>query len=170
MTNAPLIETERLALYGWREDQLEDLVRLHGYPEVSRFLRSDGLSWTREQCETALALWMQLYETRRLGKLRIVRKSDGVFIGRAGFGVYKTGEPEIGYALLPEHWGNGYAYEAASGLRDWIFSETDEPHFIGFADTRNAASLAILARIGMRKTHVETEQGLGTQFHVLNRP
>ncbi len=39
----------------------------------------------------------------------------------------------------PEHWGNGYATEAAAALRDWIFRETDWDHFIGFADVRNAA-------------------------------
>jgi RimJ/RimL family protein N-acetyltransferase len=167
-----LFETERLVLSGWRMDQLADLVALHGNPNVSRYLTSSGAPWTREQAETALKGWIDLFETRQLGKLRLTRKSDGKFIGRAGFGIYpRTGEPEIGYALFEDFHGAGYAREAAAGLRDWIFRETDAPHFIGFADTRNAPSLAILKKIGMEETHVETEPGgLTCQFHIYRRP
>ena len=167
-----LFETERLVLSGWRMDQLDDLVALHGNPNVSRYLTLSGAPWTLEQAEAALRGWIDLFETRQLGKLRLTRKSDGKFIGRAGYGIYpRTGEPEIGYALFEEHHGAGYATEAASGLRDWIFRETDAPHFIGFADTRNAPSLAILKKIGMEETHVEVEpNGLTCQFHIYRRP
>jgi ribosomal-protein-alanine N-acetyltransferase len=167
-----LFETERLVLSGWRPDQLDDLVALHGNPNVSRYLTLSGAPWDREQAEHALRGWIELFETRRLGKLRLTRKSDGRFIGRAGYGIYPpTGEPEIGYALFEEHHGAGYAKEAATGLRDWIFRETDAPHFIGFADTRNAPSLAVLGKIGMTKTHIETEpSGLTCQFHIYRRP
>jgi RimJ/RimL family protein N-acetyltransferase len=167
-----LFETERLVLSGWRMDQLDDLLALHGNPNVSRYLSLSGAPWTREQAETALRGWIELFETRQLGKLRLTRKSDGKFIGRAGYGIYpRTGEPEIGYALFEEHLGVGYATEAASGLRDWIFRETDAPLFIGFADTRNAPSLAVLKKIGMEETHVEVEpNGLTCQFHIYRRP
>ncbi|MVT00565.1 GNAT family N-acetyltransferase [Devosia marina] len=167
-----LFETERLVLSGWRMDQLDDLLALHGNPNVSRYLSLSGAPWTREQAETALRGWIELFETRQLGKLRLTRKSDGKFIGRAGYGIYpRTGEPEIGYALFEEYHGVGYATEAASGLRDWIFRETDAPHFIGFADTRNAPSLAVLKKIGMEETHVEVDHnGLTCQFHVYRRP
>ncbi|WP_338722666.1 GNAT family N-acetyltransferase [Devosia sp. XK-2] len=167
-----LFETERLVLSGWRMDQLDDLVALHGNPNVSRYLTASGAPWTREQAESALKGWIDLFDTRQLGKLRLTRKSDGKFIGRAGFGIYpRTGEPEIGYALFEDFHGAGYAMEAAAGLRDWIFRETDAPHFIGFADTRNAPSLAILKKIGMEETHVETEPGgLTCQFHIYRRP
>lgn len=167
-----LFETERLVLSGWRLDQLDDLMALHGNPNVSRYLTVSGAPWTRAQAETALKGWIDLFTTRQLGKLRLTRKSDGAFIGRAGFGIYPpTGEPELGYALLEEHHGAGYAKEAAAGLRDWIFRETDAPHFIGMADIRNAPSLAVLGKIGMEKTHVAVDHlGLTCQFHILRRP
>lgn len=172
MSGSDLFETERLVLSGWRMDQLDDLVRLHGNPNVSRYLTLSGEPWTRPQAETALSGWIDLFQTRQLGKLRLTRKSDGAFIGRAGFGIYgPTGEPEIGYALFEDHHGQGFASEAAAGLRDWFFSADKGEHFIGFADTRNAPSLAVLKKIGMEKTHVETEpSGLTCQFHILRRP
>lgn len=172
MNDLDLFETERLVLSGWRLDQLDDLLALHGNANIARYLTLSGAPWTHEQAETALKSWIELFETRQLGKLRLRRKSDGVFVGRAGFGIYApTGEAEIGYALLEEHHGQGYAKEAASGLRDWFFREKTDPHFIGMADTRNAPSLAVLEKIGMAKTHVEIDtNGLLCQFHILRRP
>ena len=167
-----LLETEHLVLSGWRMDQVDDLVRLHSTHNVARYLNADGQPWTRAQCETAVAGWIKLFETRRLGKLRLTRKTDGAFIGRAGYGIYPpTGEPEIGFALFEQHHGQGHATEAATALRDWIFRDTDASHFIGFADTRNAPSLAVLRKIGMVPTRVEAEPGgLLCQFHICERP
>jgi len=170
MTGLDLIETERLVLSGWRRDQLDALVRLHGDLRVSRYLSGTGAAWTREQCAARLDQWIELFETQKLGKLRVRRKSDGVLVGRTGFGIFgPTGEPEIGYAMYPEHHGHGYATEAASALRDWIFRDTKWDHFIGFAATRNAPSLAVLTRIGMRETHVADFEGMPCRFHVMEK-
>ncbi|MEO7223958.1 MAG: GNAT family N-acetyltransferase, partial [Devosia sp.] len=164
-------ETDRLVLSGWRRDQLGDLTRLHGDPVVAKYLKGHGQPWSMTEAEEALDEWMALFETRRLGKMRVTRKVDGVLVGRCGYGVYgPSAEPEIGYSLYPEFWGNGYAYEAASGMRDWLFRETDLPYFWGSADTRNAASLKILRRIGMTETHQEPDEGRMLQFHILRRP
>ena len=171
MTPETVLETERLRLTGWLPEHLPDLESLHGDPQVARYLNLDGLPWTKEQCQTALTAWMVLFSESRLGKLRVVRKSDNLQVGRAGFGIYgPTGKPELGYALYPRYWGNGYAQEAAAGLRDWIFRETDWDHFIGLADVRNEASLKVLGKIGMKPTHVETEpNGLKAQFFTYSR-
>ena len=168
MTPETVLETERLRLTNWLPQDLPDLERLHGEPEVARFLTLSGNPWTTEQCRTALTTWMDLFASSRLGKLRVMRKSDQCLVGRAGFGIYTpTGEPEIGFALYPRFWGNGYAVEAASALRDWILTETGWDHFIGLADTRNQGSLNVLRKIGMSPTHVEKEtNGLMTQFFI----
>lgn len=172
MTDLTLLETDRLVLSGWRADQIGDLYRLHGDPTVAKYLTAHGQPWTREQMDKSLAHWIELFETRRLGKLRVTRKSDGVLVGRAGFGTYPPDAvPEIGYSLYPEFWGNGYAFEAASGLRDWYFRETDGDHFIGMADVHNASSLKVLERIGMTRTHQGlTYENHYCQFFILNRP
>ena len=166
-----LLETDRLVLSGWRADQLDDLIRLHGDPTVTRYFTPDR-PWTEAEARDALAGWMELFATQRLGKLRVRRKADNVLVGRAGYGVLEeTGEPELGYALYPEHWGNGYALEAASALRDWIFRDTEWDHFVGLADIRNVPSLAVLSKIGMTKTHVETKMsGRSYQHHIYRRP
>lgn len=172
MTDLDVIETDRLVLSGWRADQIDDLVRLHGDPRVARYLTPHGQPWSRETMEQSLAHWIELFETRRLGKLRVRRKADNVLVGRAGFGTYPPDAvPEIGYSLYPEFWGNGYAFEAASGLRDWYFRETEGDHFIGLADVNNAPSLKVLDRIGMERTHVGMSyENHYCQFFIHRRP
>lgn len=173
MNDLDLFETDRLILSGWTMEQLPDLVRLHGDPVVARHLKAHGQPWSMAEMETALAHWIELFETRQLGKLRVRRKDDGVLVGRAGFGIYgETGEPEIGYSLFPEFWGKGYASEAASGLRDWFFRTTDADHFIGLADVNNANSLKVLDRIGMTRTRVgrTPDDNQLCQFFICERP
>ena len=171
MSSLVLLETERLRLSGWRADQVDDLLQLHGDPEISRYLTLGGEPWSRDQATEAITSWIALFESQKLGKLRAERKSDGVLVGRAGYSIYPpTGEPELGFALFREHQGHGYATEAAAALRDWLFEATYYDHFIGFADTRNSASLAVLTRIGMERTHVEVfPDGVPCQFHILRK-
>jgi ribosomal-protein-alanine N-acetyltransferase len=170
--DATVLETERLRLTGWRTDQLEDLVRLHGDPDIARYLSGDGHPWSEAECRDRLAVWMKDFANCGMGKLRLVRQADDVLVGRAGFGLYPlTGEAEIGYALFPQHQGHGYALEAAQGLADWLFRDTGRDHFIGFADRRNTPSLKILEAIGMAPTHVAVEpDGLECQFYRRDRP
>ena len=154
MTDLTLFETDRLVLSGWRADQIDDLYRLHGDPVVARYLTGHGKPWTKEQMDNALASWIALFARQKMGKLRVTRKSDGALVGRCGFGLEGEEEiPEIGYSLFPEFWGNGYAYEAACGVRDWYWRETDRPFFIGMADVRNEPSLKVLRKIGGVYTH-----------------
>src|SRR5262249_19844081 len=110
MSELDLIETDRLVLSGWRRDQNGDLVRLRGNREISRYLGNGGAPWPAEKCAASLESWIEMFDKQRLGKLRVTRKSDGVLVGRAGYGLH-GGEPEIGYALYPEYQGHGYATE-----------------------------------------------------------
>lgn len=171
MTERDLIETDRLVLSGWRVEQLDDLVRMHSDPEIARYFTASGAPWTRDKCAAALDAWIGLFESRRLGKLRVRRKEDGVLVGRAGFGLHSpTGEPEIGYTLFREFRGSGYATEAAAALRDWLFRDTTWDHFIGFAHVNNSPSIAVLKRIGMIETGVEDFEGMPCLFHHLEKP
>jgi RimJ/RimL family protein N-acetyltransferase len=172
MNNLDLVETDRLVLSGWRKDQIDDLYRLHGDPRVARYLTEHGQPWPKHEMDEALAHWIMLFERQKMGKLRVTRKSDGVLVGRCGFGVYCEEEvPEIVYSLYPEFWGNGYAFEAASALREWYWRETDRPHFIGIADVRNEASLKVLRKIGGIHTHIgANDDGHYCEWFIYRRP
>ncbi|HQZ11794.1 MAG TPA: GNAT family N-acetyltransferase [Devosia sp.] len=172
MSNLDLIETDRLVLSGWRPDQAEDLYRLHGDPAVALYLSQEGKPWTKDEMDEALAEWIELFERQKMGKLRVTRKSDGVLIGRCGFGVEGPEEiPEIGFSLYPEFQGKGYGYESAAAVRDWYWRETDRPYFIGVADPRNAASLGLLRKLGGVYTHTaRTASNHMCEWYTYERP
>ncbi len=168
MTPLHQLETERLRLRQWDESSVEPLLAMHANPLVARYLDSQGRVYDRAKAEERVAGWIAEQATHGVGKYWIARKADGAFVGRAGFSPY-GGELEIGYSLAPEHWGQGYASEIASGLRDWFFGTRPEDQFIGFAHVENAASLRVLEKIGMRRTYAGIVADMPHQFFVLTR-
>jgi len=162
-----ILQSERLAYCLWLPEHIDDVLDLHGDIRVTEHL--SGREETREDAERRMTQWRDDYAAYGWCKFRVLRKSDGAFIGRAGFGLHE-GEPEIGYALKHEFWGQGYAAEAAFALRDWIFRATDHADFIGYAFTDNAASVRILRKIGMQFTHTEhDDSGKELSFHKLTK-
>ncbi len=85
----------------------------------------------------------------------VERRDDGAVIGHVGL---KPGAPhtpiagmlEIGWAIAREHWGAGYAREAAAGWLGWAWANRDEAAIHAITARRNAASRAVMARLGMR--------------------
>ncbi|MSR60370.1 MAG: N-acetyltransferase [Planctomycetaceae bacterium] len=59
-------------------------------------------------------------------------------------------ETEIGYRLARPHWGRGYATEAARALRDYGFGTLSLARLIALIDPRNAASIRVAEKIGLR--------------------
>ncbi|WP_412674264.1 GNAT family N-acetyltransferase [Agrobacterium rubi] len=57
---------------------------------------------------------------------------------------------ELGYSLSQNEWGQGYATEIASALRDWFFDQNLASKFVAFTHPDNAASQNVLTKIGMR--------------------
>jgi RimJ/RimL family protein N-acetyltransferase len=56
---------------------------------------------------------------------------------------------EIGWHLNPDHWGNGYATEAAQGALALAFGARDLDRVVAVLDTDNARSEAVCRRLGM---------------------
>jgi RimJ/RimL family protein N-acetyltransferase len=58
------------------------------------------------------------------------------------------GEVELGWTLGREHWGHGYATEAARAVRDWAFRELRLTRLISIIHPDNAASIRVAERLG----------------------
>ncbi|MBN9333490.1 GNAT family N-acetyltransferase [Devosia sp.] len=162
------LETDRLRLVPWRDELVDALWAMHANPTVARYLDVKGRVYDRAKAVERVDGWRREYADHGIGKFAIERKADGAFIGRAGFSPYE-GEPEIGYSLAEDHWGQGYASEIALGLRDWFFTNRPDSYFIGFAHVDNAASLRVLEKIGMIKTHQGSLADMPHQFYILRR-
>ena len=91
-----------------------------------RYIGAGGTR-SRDQALDTLERMIESYRARGYGQLGVERKEDGAFLGRCGLLVWDPTtwtiteqvdgplEVEIGYLLGREHWGNGYATEAATG-------------------------------------------------------
>ncbi len=164
-----VLETQRLLLRTWRDEDLDDLVWLHSQVDVSRFLSRDGKPWTREQAADRMAGWAEEYRQFGITKLKLLHRDDGRFIGRAGFSLFAaTGQFELGYSIAPEFWGQGYATEVAQSLADFFLDRKIRDHFIAFAHVDNAASLKVLEKIGMRYQHTGPMGGLLARVYTMN--
>jgi RimJ/RimL family protein N-acetyltransferase len=143
-----LIETERLHLRAVRAGDLDQLVRLQEDPEVARFMGAPSREWLEGWLRSSEAEW----EERGHGRLAIVDRESGEFLGRTGLKYWpQFEETEIGWALQPEARGKGYATEAARAALRWGFERLDDlPLITAMIQPENAASIAVAERLGMR--------------------
>jgi [ribosomal protein S5]-alanine N-acetyltransferase len=163
-----VLETERLALCRWAADDLGAVLALHARPETVRYLPL-GKPWTNAQARDHLAGWIDDYETRGVAKLKLLRREDGAFIGRAGFGwMEEMGDFELGYTIAPEFQGSGYATEIAGALARWFLRSGPRDRFIAIAHVDNAPSFRVMERIGMRYARSQTVQSLPCHIYEMS--
>ncbi len=97
---------------------------------------------------------LKRYEENRYGHHALVNNGTGEFIGQCGLltqTVEDKQEIEIGYHILPEFWGNGYATEAARFFRNFGFEHEKLDHIISVIDIRNIASQKVAEKNGMTR-------------------
>jgi RimJ/RimL family protein N-acetyltransferase len=145
------IRTERLLLRPIAREDLDPYARMYADSEVVRYL-GDPSTATRE--ETALWVERAIRRNEREGwDLRsVLRADDGELVGRCGIAVLEidgVDEREIGFVLAREHWGRGYATEAARAMRDHAFGPLGLTRLASPIHPSNEASKRVAAKIGM---------------------
>jgi len=158
-----VFSTPRLTLRTFRGDDLAFYAALNADPEVARWL---GGPITRSQSD-AIAEWAQdLYEREGIGLLAVERTDDGVFLGMCGLH-HQSSYPddvEVAWRLAGEHWGKGYATEAATAWLDHGFGTLGLPRIISITDVLNVRSLAVMQRLGMTFDHEAKVEDEGEVF------
>jgi ribosomal-protein-alanine N-acetyltransferase len=89
-------------------------------------------------------------------------------IGFAGARPTASGELELIYGFLPEHWGRGFALEAARAVVELAFARGRARVWAG-TDVENKASERVMQRLGMRFARRETVNGLPQVYYVIER-
>ncbi|HEY6817250.1 MAG TPA: GNAT family N-acetyltransferase, partial [Croceibacterium sp.] len=143
---APTLETERLVLRAIEERDLDGWASLLADPASARFI---GGVVERPAAWRGMATMAGSWSLKGFGMFSIVEKASGRWIGRAG-PWQPEGWPgsEVGWALLPDAWGHGYATEAATAAIDWAFANLGWTDVIHTIDPLNAASIALAERLG----------------------
>jgi len=169
------LTTARLTLRQWREADLAPFAAMHADPVTMQFLprcpsRAESDEFARRlQGELAARGW---------GLWAVEHRARGEFLGFVGlaapaFEAHFNPCTEIAWRLGREHWGCGYATEAArEGLR-FALATLAVPEVVSCAALDNVRSQAVMRRLGMRQDggfeHPRLPPGHRLRSHVLYR-
>ena len=146
----PTLETERLTLRPFREDDLDAFAALCADDEVMRWL---GGTLDRPAAWRHMATLTGHWRLRGYGRWAVEVRETGELAGHVGLW-YPEGWPaiEVGWALARPAWGRGIATEAARASVDYGWSEVDLDRIIHLIDPTNERSQSVARKIGSSPT------------------
>jgi RimJ/RimL family protein N-acetyltransferase len=142
--------------------------------EVMRYV-AWGRPLTAAEVEEFVERMITRFEVDGLGQFALVRRADGAVMGRAGLlpldpetwvsgflrDLGARAEIELGWTLAREHWGFGYASEAALLVRDWAWHELRLPRLVSVIQHGNERSVRLAEKLGGRR-----EREITTSFGI----
>jgi RimJ/RimL family protein N-acetyltransferase len=164
-----VLTTPRLLLRTFRREDLPAYAALNAHPEVVRYLGGEPLS---RQHSDEIAEWAQeCYETEGIGLLAVERRTDGAFLGMCGLHHQESypDDLEVAWRLAFEHWGHGYATEAARAWLGYAFGPLGARRVISMTDIDppNERSIAVMRRLGLTRDHEADIEDDGLTFRVV---
>jgi RimJ/RimL family protein N-acetyltransferase len=146
-----LIRTTRLVLREWRDADLEPFAALNADPRVREYFPS---VLDRAESDASVARIRAHFAEHGFGFWAIEVPGVADFVGMCGLAHAHFDAPftpcvEIGWRVAHEHWGQGYATEAARGALDYGFRTLQLPEIVAFAVVTNTKSRRVMEKIGM---------------------
>lgn len=146
---ATIFTTERLLVRQYTPGDKENFFRLSGDQAVMQYIRPVS---NRADSDQFLLENIDSYRINpRRGRWAVEDKTSGLFVG--SFAIIPTpshpGKTQMGYSLLPENWGKGYASElTAAGLL--YYFEEPLTEIYGITEIPNVASQKVLLKNGFK--------------------
>ena len=147
-----VLESERLVFRSHEAGDLEAFCAMEGDAEVRRYV--GGAPRTREVAEQKFWNGPMVPVTGRLAMWATVLKPEGSYVGRCGLYPHLKGEDRVpdeavlGFYLARAFWGRGLATEAGRTFVNFGFGELGLKRIVTAVDTRNAASVRVLEKLG----------------------
>ena len=151
-----IAETERLILRTEQPGDQQIWLAHMNTPEVTSAL---GGPRTRKDIAENFTQIAQDWETRGMSLVMLERKSDGMLIGDSGIAFVGSsdapqslqGQPQIGWLLREDCWGQGYAQEAARAVLVLAFGPWDLPIVYAQTSLSNPRSWVLMEKLGMQR-------------------
>lgn len=144
----PLL-SQRLRLRPLKAADVPEIARLLDDWEVVRLTANIPHPFSEDDAHSFVAM-MEGKRAARIGAaLAMERVLDGAVVGAIGFGLEHDGTPELGYWVGREHWGQGFASEAARRLVRHLFEDMGVARVWASAHPDNAASRRVLEHAGL---------------------
>ncbi len=173
----PTLTTARLRLRSWQDADLDPFAALNADPRVMEHFPA---TLDRAQSDAfAIRARTKLAE-RGFGLWALEVCDSAPFVGYAGlaepsFQAHFIPCMEIGWRLAYDHWGRGYASEAASAVVEHVFGTLALSEIVAFTAVSNWRSRRVMERLGMHRTptedfdHPNIPEGHPLRPHVLYR-
>jgi ribosomal-protein-alanine N-acetyltransferase len=140
-----IANSERLALRDLEERDAENIFLLNSDPEVLRHVHDVPFT----DVEAARKWIADIGKQLPLGIGRwAIESGDGIWVGRCSLRRYADGEVLMGYRLLRQHWGHGYASEAARLMLHLAFNTHHLPMVSSKVARGNVASQRVIEKNG----------------------
>lgn len=149
-----MIQTERLILRPWREEDREPYLATCNTAAVSQHV---GGPASVASIDAAIARIHASQKAHGHCYWAIERAADGAFLGYCGLrhandpGAPIDGEIEIGWRLREDAWGQGYALEAARASLGWGFENLSAGRIVAITSVGNSSCLKLIERLGMQR-------------------
>jgi RimJ/RimL family protein N-acetyltransferase len=145
-----VLETERLRLRAFRGEDLDAYASMCADPEVMQHLGT-GVTLGRADAWRSIAGILGHWKLLGYGMFAVERRDNGAFIGRVGF-LDPPDWPgfELGWVLGREHWGQGFAQEAARRALAFAFDKLRRDRVISLIRPANARSIRVAEALGER--------------------
>jgi RimJ/RimL family protein N-acetyltransferase len=162
----PELETARLRLRAWRDDDLDALTRLNADPLVMRHMGRGPM--TREETEGQLARFQAHWTRHGFGLWAAEDKETGRLAGRIGLSFHSVwpDDPEVGWLLGPAFWGRGLATEGGEASVRYGFERLEARRLVSICTPENAASRRVMEKLGFRFLTERTHDELGIQLWI----
>jgi RimJ/RimL family protein N-acetyltransferase len=148
-----MIETERLTLRGWRNADAAAHHAMCAEPAVMAYL---GQPPSLADSAAVVARQTAILADYGACFWALERRDTGGFIGWCGIKPGPVGtpiedKPEIGWSLVRDAWGQGYAREAAEAALAWGWARLDLPTIWAITVPANRSSRTLMERLGMTR-------------------
>jgi RimJ/RimL family protein N-acetyltransferase len=138
-----------------------------------RYLSPGGRLATVADAVEGLRRWRAHWEAYGYGLWAVEERATGRFVGRIGPSHHRLwpDDVEVGWALDPDVWGLGYATEGGSAALAHAFKRLGRERVISIVHPENAASIAVMTRLGIRpwRTVRWPEGGIDLEVRAIRR-
>lgn len=144
-----VLETARLQLRRLDLDDAPFVLRLVNEPSWLRFIGDHGVRTVDDARGYIRNGPLAMYARHGFGLWLVERKGDKRPLGQCGL-LKRDGldHPDIGFAFLPDYWGQGYAQEAAAATLAYGHDALGMPEIQAITSLDNEASIKLLQRLG----------------------
>ncbi len=162
-----VLETPRLRLRRLDHADAPFILRLVNEPSWRQNIGDKGVRTLEDAVRYLTEGPLAMYARHGFGLYAVTRRGDDAPIGLCGLIRRDTlPDADIGYAFLPEFWGQGYAREAAVATLDHARRDFALPRLLAITAPHNAASIRLLEQLGFALERVECLGGATQPSHV----